>query len=561
MDSMTSGDLGNYISTTLAQLKREKEPFMKDILEACAYMRHRVKDRNTPVNQIDIYNSTPMDAVNTCVNGIAGYLLSPSIMWFKYIVKGRNFEKSDKLYGANDWLEDVTQIQYSLYSNSRFYPVAHEALRDSIITGTSYEMITDRIAKKKKIVFECYSPFECYIAEDADGIVDTFYREYTMTARQAYERFGESLPDEVKDLVTKLEQPNKEVTFVHAIFPRDEHVKGMVSAKNKKFASVHYCRTGEKVVLESGYDEFPVAVHRWRKSGNSAYGIGLVVDFLPEIKKLNDLQKQFSIGVQFQASPVMQAPEALRNRFIYRPGAVNYAPANTGKPEVVPNQLNIQYLGQEIANLEQKLQRLLMADLFNVLMRQERQRTAYEVQELKGEGLILLSAIIGNMQDEKLTPDVIRTFRILLRSGLLPPPPAELIEASANGQITVELDGPLAQTMKAYHQATGLEQGLAALAAGVQLFPNAITNFDGDEIMRQYATAKGLPQSCIREISDVKKIQAEQARQQQQAEQQQQMLQQSQVLKNLGYDASAAAAVGQNQEQQGAMPGLLGGVA
>ena len=114
--------------------------------------------------------------------------------------------------------------------------------------------------------------------------------------------------------------------------------------------------------------------------------------------------------------------------------------------------------------------------------------------------------------------------------------------------------------MKAYHQATGLEQGLAALAAGVQLFPNAITNFDGDEIMRQYATAKGLPQSCIREVADVKKIQAEQARQQQQAEQQQQMLQQSQVLKNLGYDASAAAAVGQNPEQA-PMPGLLGGVA
>ena len=550
-------ELKKYITTTLTQLKTDKARFEEDMKETCSFLRHRTKDPHSPVTEIPIYNTAPIDAVNTCIHGIAGYLLSPSIRWFKYIVHGKNFEKGDQLSGAEDWLEDVTDIQYMLYGNSRFYANTQDALKDSLITGTSYEMQTDALADKKKIIFDCFSPFECYIAENSTGEVDTFFREYTMTARQAYDRFGEKLPQEIKRFLEELENPYTECTFVHAIFPRKDHVPGVAAATKKKYASVHYSSIGDTIIDESGFDEFPLAIHRWRKVSGTPYGVGLAMDYLPEIKRLNDLQKQYNIAVQFQASPMLQAPEQLRNRYIYRPGVVNYAPSNAGKPEVVTNQLNIQYLGAQITELEQKLQRLLYADLFNVLMRQERQRTAYEVEELKGEGLILLSAIIGNMQNEKLVPLVLRTFHIMYKTGLLPPPPVELLKASSNGQIDIELDGPLAQRMKAYHKTNGLEQGLAAISAALQIFPNSIVNFDGDEYLRQLATAKGVPQSIIREIPEVKKIQAEQARMQQEAAQQQQMLAQSEMLKNMGYDASNAMQAGAEAPTS---PGLMGGV-
>lgn len=534
---MTDADLKKYIHDNLTQLKNDRMRFEHDMKEASSFMRHRTKEPHSPVKEIPLYNSTPMDAIKTCIHGMAGYLLSPSIRWFRFITKGEDFQRSDDLYGANDWLDHVMDIMYSLYSNSRFYATTQEALEDAMVTGTSYEMVTDRIGEDGKVLFDCYSPYECYIAENDSGIVDTFFREYTMTARQAYQRFGEDLPEEVKRLVRKDGNPTAECTFIHAVFPRDTYVQGFAAASSKRFASVHYSVMGDAVIRESGYDDFPLAIHRWKKTSNSPYGVSLVMQYLPEIRRLNDLTKQYSIAVQFQASPTLYAPEALRDRFVYRPGYINYGNINAvGKPEIVPNQLNIQYLGAQIADQEAKLQRLLYADLFNILMRQERQRTAYEVQELKGEGLILLSAIIGNMQDEKLTPLVLRTFRIMLRSGLLPQPPQALVKASANGMVTVELDGPLAQTMKAYHQATGLMQGLAAISNAIQVFPDEIVQFDGQEIARQLATAQGLPQNCIREKVDVDKIKQAQAQAQQQKEQQEQALQQSQILKNMGYD-------------------------
>ena len=555
---MDNEKLKKFITTTLDQLKSEKAPIEEKMKEACAYLEHRTMEPHSKVPKITVHTDTPKDAINTCVHGIAGYLLSPSIRWFKYVTKGENFEKSDTLYGAEDWLENVTTLQYSLYSNSRFYATSTEALRDAIITGTSYEMVSDRIATDKKIVFDVYNPFECYIAENASGTVDTFFREYSMTAKQAYDRFGEDLPEEVKRLLRdEGGNPYQECTFVHAIYPRKDYLTGLVASKSKRFASVHYSKMGDAIIQESGYDDFPLAIHRWRKLAGTPYGLGLVMDHIAEIRKLDDREKQLSIAIQFQGTPTIYAPEHLKGRFVFRPGYVNFGPLNLGKPEPLQTQFNIDHARVEVQELRNMVSRLLYADLFNILMRQERQRTAYEVQEIKGEGLILLSAIIGNMQDEKLSPLVLRTFRIMFNSGLLPQPPEELVKASASGRVNIELDGPLAQTMKAYHQATGLEQGLAAIAAGVQIFPNAIVNFDEDEILRQYATAKGIPQSCVREVADVKKIKEQQAQIQAEQEQQAQALQQSQVLKNLGYNAASAMGAGHGMQQQSLPGGVM----
>jgi len=175
---------------------------------------------------------------------------------------------------------------------------------------------------------------------------------------------------------------------------------------------------------------------------------------------------------------------------------------------------------------------VLYANLFNVLMMQDRQRTAYEVQQLKGEGLVLLSAIIGNMQEEMVNPLVLRTLGIMLRNRLILPPPKELQEAWAEGRVEVELTGPLAQMMEQYHQTTGMAQGLQWIQSWAQLFPESIVNIDGDYGMRKGAASFGFPQRGIKEVSDVDKVKQQQAQSQAEAQQKQDALLQSQIIKN-----------------------------
>ena len=549
----TRGKLKDYIKTKLDQMQSIRMRGDDRRIQCCSMLNHRLDDQHTPVTKRNLKSVVAIDAIQTTTRGIAGYMLSPSIRWFRYQTRGRNFQPSDLLYGANDWLELVESLEYAAFANSRFYSNSLMALADCLIIGTSYEMVTDEIVDKERIVYDCYSPFECYIAEDGQRNVDTWFREYRMTADEAMAKWGDDCPQEIQDLVNKNEGA-AEVEFIHAIFPRDRAEVADVpipASGNKRWASVHWTSAGDQVFKISGYDDFPLAVHRYRLVDGTPYGASLASDNLELIMESDMLHAKYDKALAKQVDPPTYVPQALKGRYSQNPGDLIYGNGPEGKPELLQTSLDLKGLAVHMAEVDASLNRLLFADLFNVLMRQERQRTAYEVQELKGEGLVLLSAIIGNMQVEKLNPLVLRTFAVMYRNGLLPDPPEELKKAWNEGRVQIELDGPLAQTMKQYHQTTGYMQGLSWLANVAQLFPESLVNIDSDELLRGGATSRGLSQKSIREKSDVDKIKRQQAENQAKAQQQQEALLQSQIAKNLGANAEQLA---QAQAMTGSAP-------
>jgi len=547
-------ELREYVTSQLSNMKRVRAKGDDRRIQCCAFMNHRVDDQHSPVSRIRIFNDVPIDSVQTTARGIAGYMLSPSIRWFRYQTMGRNFEPSDNIRGANDWLEHVANRQYEVYANSRFYPVTLEALMDVLIVGTSYEMTSDEVSEGR-IVYDCYSPFECYIAEDGQRRVNTWFREYSLTADEAYGKWGDECPPEIVEMVRR-KQGTMECNFIHAIFPREKAETAevpMPASANKRFASVHYSAVGDAVFHVSGYDDFPLAVHRYSLSSGSPYGDSLVSKNLELIIEANDLKRKQLKATAKLVDPPTYVPTSLKGRVELNPGSILYGNPQEGAPVPLQTMIDTKSLREDLAEVNAMCTRMLFADLFNILMRQDRQRTAYEVQELKGEGLVLLSAIIGNMQEEKLNPLVLRTFAIMYRNHMVEEPPEELKKAWSEGRIKIELDGPLATQMKQYHQTTGMAQGLQWISSWAQLFPESMLNIDGDEGMRQGATAYGFPQSAIREKADVDKVKRQQAENQARAQQQQDALVQSQVAKNLGMDAQqmaqAAAAQGTDAQQ------------
>lgn len=534
--------LREYIRNHLATMKSIRQRGDDRRVLCCEMLNYRLDDLHSPVSRRKLYSPIAIDAILTTQRGMAGYMLSPSIRWFRFVTKGSHFEPSDALYGANDWLELVENLIYAVFSNSRFYSNSLMALGDCLIVGTSYEMVTDEVINGQ-IIYDCFSPFECYIAEDGQRNVNTFYREYRMTADEAYAKWGKDTPKDIIDLCNN-ESGSTECEFIHAIFPRDNAEIADVpvpAAGSKRYASVHYSTVGNTVFKVSGYDDFPVAVHRYRLVDGTPYGASLASDNLELIIEDDDLWKKYNKATAKLVDPPVWAPTSLRGRVALNAGSILYGNTQEGEVKPIATQIDINALAQHKNEVDAMLNRLLFSDLFNVLMRQERQRTAYEVQELKGEGLVLLSAIIGNMQVEKLNPLVLRTFNIMYRNGMLPEAPDELKKAWAQGRVQIELEGPLAQTMRQYHQTTGLAQGMQWISSWAQLFPQSMSNIDGDEGMRQGATSFGWPQSAIRERADVEKIRRQQMENEQRAQQQQEALAQSQVAKNLGVDAQQLA--------------------
>lgn len=508
-------ELKQSLLGTLAEMENVRRPTEAIRWEACALVKHRTEAFNlskSKIEAIPLHSNVQVEATNTAVNGIMGYLISQNIRWFNFTTQGKNFQNADKIYGAKDHLELVVSTLLNVFSQCNFYSSTHLATKDAFVQGTSAEFIVDDL-KHGAMVYDTIDPQEFYISENDNRRVDTFYRVYEIPANLAYKKWGEKLPAEVKRLI-KNNAGHQRIKLLHAIYPRKNALNRMGNAiisTSKQYASVHFSYVGEEIFLESGYDEFPVAVHRWFLNGTSPYGSSPVIELVEEIKKLDKMAYLYMMAADKNANPPIFAPEVLKGRLNLNPGGRNYANlAQTGEPKVFPSTLDLNHLANEIQMQTRVIQQSLYSDLFNILMRQDQQRTATEVREIKGEGLVLLSSIIGNMQEEKITPLIMRTYHILRKGGFLPPPPDELVKASQGGQVKVELDGPLAQNMKAYHQTVGITQGMQALAAVMQLNPDSQVNVDFDELIRQAMSANGMPQSIIREIAEVKKIKKQQ---------------------------------------------------
>lgn len=507
-------ELKKSILATLADMVEVRTPTEAIRWEACGLVKHRTHNFNlgeSPIKKIDLYSTKAVEATNTAVNGIMGYLISQNIRWFNVRTQNKNSIDSDELYGAKDYMELVVTTILNMLAQCNFYSSTHLATKDAFVQGTSAEFIIN--GKDKKIVYDTIDPTEFYIREDENRKVDTFFRVYEIPAKVAFKKWGEKLPYEVKKMI-KDGSGHTRVKFLHAIYPREDAYsqKGKILFSTEKpYASIHYSYTGDEVFEESGYDEFPLAIHRWTINGTGPYGSSPIIEIIEEIKKLNKMSLLYMTGADKNANPPIFAPEILKGRLNLNPGGMNYANLKqTGSPEVFPTSLDLDGLYVSIKDKERNIEQALYSDLFNILMRQDQTRTATEVREIKGEGLVLLSSIIGNLQEEKITPLIMRTYNIMLASGLIEQPPKELKDAADDGVVKVELDGPLAQNMKAYHQTTGITQGLEALEKVMSLNQDSVVNIDFDKLIRLAVSSGGMPQTVIREKSEVKKIKEEQ---------------------------------------------------
>jgi hypothetical protein len=261
--------------------------------EACAYVQHRMNefsDNNNPIKPVKLYNTAGILAFDTFINGYHGNLITPSMRWFKLTLIGENYEDSDTIHGANDYLEISENQIYSELNKTNFYPMDKLATKDAAVQGTSAEWVYDDV-EDGLCVFETIAPWDFWIDKNHRGKVDTIFIRFTMTASDALDRFGDRTP---KDIVREVETDagHTEHEFILAIYPRkklrSDRGKVLISTE-KPYAAVTYYPTDDCIVEESGYDEFSVAVHVFEPDGTSVYGKGLVMKYITELKRLNSI--------------------------------------------------------------------------------------------------------------------------------------------------------------------------------------------------------------------------------------------------------------------------------
>ena len=518
--------------------------------EACAYVQHRMNEfsnENSPIKAVKLYNTAGILAFDTFINGYHGNLITPSMRWFKLTVVGEDFEESDTIYGANDYLEVSENQMFAELNKTNFYPMDKLATKDAVVQGTSAEWVYDDV-EHGECVFETIAPWDFWIDKNSRGRIDTIFIRFTMTSADALDRFGEKTPPDLRNEV-ETDAGHTEHEFILAIYPRkklrSDKGKALITTE-KPYAAVTYYPTEDCIVEESGYDDFPVAVHVFEPDGTSVYGKGLVMKFLPELKRLNSMSKDELVAIQKVSDPPMAVPESLKGRFSLNPGARNYVGNSEQTPQMIQSVQDVGWLSQEIKELEEKIGRLFFNDLFNFLMRQDKVLTATQTQAIKSEELALLASILGTTQYMKINPIVKRVFRIMSKGRRIPTPPKELLRIK-NALLKIELDGPLAKNVKMFAMQDGLQASLEWMQNlhAMQL-TNTFDNIDMDLFVRKAMIAAGLPQSVLRELADVAQMRKQKEAMIQQQQQMQQMQQASEIQRNMGGQGNLNNAAGMN---------------
>lgn len=372
------------------------------------------------------------------------------------------------------------------------------------------------------------------------GMVDSVYRKFKYTAKQAIQHWGENyVPQRIKDCFKK--NPFEELEFLHVVRPNYEFQPFAYGDRGMRF-ECWYIYLGDKSVIErSAYHTFPCAVGRYRVAPRENYGRGPATTCLPDIRTANEMVKTgLRAGQKAVDPPILLAEESVLSNFNQRPGANNYGMMTAdGKPlaQAFEGKGNFELAKDQLADTRSVIRDTFLNTLFQILV-QNPNMTATEAllrAQEKGE---LLAPAMGRQQSEFLGPMVMRELDILQRAGQLPPPPVEMLRSKRGWRI--EYTSPMARALRA-QEGTAIMNTVADLSQMANLDKSVLYLMDFHEAGRTMADIRGCPAKLIRSEDEVQLLLQHAAQQQQDAQSAAQAPQVALGAKNLAQAAQAAS--------------------
>ena len=503
----------------LAKLKSDRSP-LESIWRDCYLLTNPVRAHgfdgeimdgtSLPNAKARIMDGVTGDAVRTLSSQMASGLHPSNAQWFELeIHKSSEDEKR--------WLSDAAELVYKNIHASNFDAEAFEALTDSIIAGW-FVLYVDEDKERGGLVFQQWPLAQCYVTSTRpDGRIDTVMREYALTANQCINEFGEAnVSEKVRKLVSD-QKGDDQVKLAIEIKPRALKSDNPKSNKQFAFESVTVEVENKHTCRESGYHEFPCVIPRWVKIPESMYGVGPVLDALPDAMMLNTMKRFHLANAELNVAGMWIAEDdGVLNARSIKIGPRKIIVANSVdsmKPLNPPG--NWQLAQEEIKLAQSAIRKILMAD--QLQPQDGPAMTATEVHVRQQLIRQLLGPVFGRFQSEYLQPLIERVFGILFRAGVFDAPP----ETLAGKEYKVKYISPLARAQK-MEDVSSIERMLGTVGAVAKMKPEVVDLIDGDQILRIVSEALGVPTEVLKKQDQVDSEREQRA--EEQAQQQQQAL-------------------------------------
>lgn len=546
---MSETTLAEDIVKRVSQLEGERAnyaTFWQDVAKYVIPRKAYITRTKTPGEKYDydIYDSTAMQANITLAAGLHSYLTNPNSKWFSLRIQDEEAMNNPEV---KDWLHDTEERMYNLLNSSNFNQQIHELYLDLGCFGVA--CMYEEEDEENGVRFYARDIAEIFLCENEKEKIDTVYRKFKMTARQAFDKWGEAAGEVVANFMEKKEF-DKTVEFIHCVTPRYQRDVRKDDAQNMPFESTYIEVSKKHLINQSGYREFPYFTPRFNKNSGEVWGSSPAMVLYSDIKMLNEMVKVLIRSAQKQVDPPLVLPhDGYLLPIKYGPAALNFRIKGTADDKIEPlvTGANISIGLEIISNWQAIVKKGYFVDLFLLLADPARKdMTATEVMQRVEEKMLILAPVLGRLMNEFLDPLINRTFNILWRTGKLLPPP----EVIQNMPYQIEYISPLARAQK-LDQMKSINSFIALVSQIAVAKPDVIDNVNEDEIVNDIQDLYGVNPKYVRPADEVKAIREQRAQQQQQMAQMQ-MAQAGAAVVKTGADAGASMA---QANQQGGTSG------
>ncbi|MEQ8246096.1 MAG: portal protein [Alphaproteobacteria bacterium] len=520
MSEPTTAPSGDDIIQRYEDLKSRRgtwEAHWQDVLDVTLPRKADVTVARSPgaKRSEKMFDSTAAQAAGDLASSLQSALTPRDRPWFAFRARGL---EQDAV--VRDWLYGAREELLEELGASNFYSVIHETLLDLVTVGTANLLTEEKPVRQvgfNGFAFQTIPIAEYVIDEDAQGAVDTVFRRFALTARQAAQHFGlADLPDPIRAAARETLKGERSFDFVHGVFPRTVRRERSRLGKDLEWASAYIAVEGRHVVRAGRYEEMPFHVPRWSKAAREIYGRSPAMLALPDIKTLNLIVRYGLEALPLALYPPFLIKEGTlaSGQLQLTPGAQNHWDGQLDdKPTQIDWRGNVAIEQTKEADYRARIMRGMHAD--KLRMKDSPQMTATEVLERREEMLRIVGPTVARLESELLNPLVERCFMLMLRAGALGEVPQAFRAAK---RMDIEYASPLAQASK-MHRLRALQDWYASNQAAIQTNPQILDIIDAEAAARDAAEILGLPPAYVRSPQAVAQRRAAQAqaRQQQQA--------------------------------------------
>lgn len=489
----------------------------------------------------EIYDSTATNSAFIAASATQGSIVPSTIRWFNMRLTVRAMED---LEGVKDWLYELTIAALNAINGSNFQTEIQEVFLDLYGYGTGCVFVGQRspnVARTtgfRGLHFKATQPGFYSISENEDGIVDHIFRDFKLSAAAIMSMFGEeNAPQRVRDCMSN-NKPYEMLEVTHFVAPRYEvdplNVDPDAPGHKQPYRSLFLLIEEGDILQEGGFFQFPYMVPRWSKMSGELYGRGPGINALPDIRTLNRAT-ELRFGAWEKA---IDPPMGVLHRGVM--GNIDIrARGKTilrSKDAVFPIHQNARFDVDQMNTLDMRdsIRRAFFIDQIQLPPMGTTPATATEIAGRFETMQRILGPTFGRIQYELFNPMLGVVAATLIREGVVPPPPDELVMALEEEGLALEFEyeGPLTRAQQ-FQDVENIQRAGTVLASLAELFPEITSYFDAHEAGKAILASSSVPPQVVRTDEEVQAMQEAKA----QAAQQQQMsagaLQASQAIKNV----------------------------